>query len=646
MALDARTGDLLWETPIDSGHVTTTPAYYEGNLYFGTNWGDGTFYAINASDGSVVWTQPLGGDEYTASTLAVDGVVYVPLIYDRMVAMYASNGSVIWDRVVPMDLHTSPAWEDGVIYTAHIKTAAVNASNGDVIWQVPGSSIRSGLVVEGDRVCGHGHGYVRCMYKTNGTNIWQTNLGTNFWNAMESTPAVMGNSLFVGTQDGRAYALRLDDGGELWNVTIGAYSDDSILASPVAAPNGVVYFMDTDIHALNATTGAEVWRISDFCPGITRASPLLVNGVLYAHCSAGRIFAIGDLVPPEVTDVSLNDKPSIWAKPGTLVHVTAVVNDTGEGDVVSANVSVVPSGGAWDMNAVDGALDSPTEQVDFLLSTTGMIDGGYGLEFGVCDHRGNCHTVDKGELLHIDGSPPTIAADPLDSAPVLAPFVLSGSATDAGSVAEVQVEYMEPGGQWSQGLATLDGDSYSFEVPAQHSLGAFQYHLLATDEVGNAGRHPPSGELEVQIVDESPPEVLNLSADPSSLLVGEECTVTWEATDNFALQEVVLEVIDPTLHLVLKKTEGDGGPHQTRFAPQAPGEYVIRVTATDMGGNSVFETVRIRTNESAVDRGGADALSFWPWLAALLIVLIAVILLVLLRRKSRSSDRKSERQSK
>ena len=356
-AINPFTGDIMWNVSHDAGQVATIPVYYEGKVYFGTNWGDGTYYAVNASDGSILWTQTIG-DEYTAGTVIVDGIVYVPLVYDQIVAMDALTGEIIWDREVQSSLHATPAYESGILYTGHYRMQAVNASTGDIIWTGPLSRVSSSVLLVGDTVCGHGHGYVMCLNKTDGVEVWLTDVGTtDAWSAIESTPAVLGDRLFVGTQDGWLYALDRNDGSILWELTNGNLSGSSFLASPVTALNDVVYFMNDDLYAVDPLSGDIIWSVTGFCPGITRSSPALVDGVLYAHCSQERrIWAFGDAAPapPVMLDAQL-------AGP--------VLEDV----VVTWQRSLDDGGGADDVNYysvyVSNSFEGPYMNTDLIVAT-------------------------------------------------------------------------------------------------------------------------------------------------------------------------------------------------------------------------------------------------------------------------------------
>jgi outer membrane protein assembly factor BamB len=61
VALDAATGNVLWEaSPPNSANITGSACYGDGRVYVGTAWG-GLLCAFNASNGNLVWSSSFGG---------------------------------------------------------------------------------------------------------------------------------------------------------------------------------------------------------------------------------------------------------------------------------------------------------------------------------------------------------------------------------------------------------------------------------------------------------------------------------------------------------------------------------------------------------------------------------------------------------
>ena len=95
------------------------------------------------------------------------------------------------------------------------------------------------------------------------TLIWK--YATN--GPVESSPAVAGGVVYVGSDDGNIYAFNATNGVQLWNYSTG----NSVYSSP-AVVSGVVYVGSEsgNLYALNASDGSQLWKytISDegvFC---------------------------------------------------------------------------------------------------------------------------------------------------------------------------------------------------------------------------------------------------------------------------------------------------------------------------------------------------------------------------------------------
>lgn len=73
---------------------------------------------------------------------------------------------------------------------------------------------------------------------------------------VKSSPAIVDGRVFIGSDDGKLYALGLADGKKIWEFT----ADGPVESSPLVL-NGRVHFgsAGTNIFALDAMTGAKVW---------------------------------------------------------------------------------------------------------------------------------------------------------------------------------------------------------------------------------------------------------------------------------------------------------------------------------------------------------------------------------------------------
>jgi outer membrane protein assembly factor BamB/predicted phosphodiesterase len=102
-----------------------------------------------------------------------------------------------------------------------------------------------------------------------------------------STPAVSGNHVIFGNQNGTITALFLNDGKKKWSFKTGG----SIFSSPAAAGNKIVFGSgDNHIYCLNAKTGKLIWK---FTAGASvLGSPVIENNTVYIGASDKHFYAL------------------------------------------------------------------------------------------------------------------------------------------------------------------------------------------------------------------------------------------------------------------------------------------------------------------------------------------------------------------
>jgi len=120
-ALRASDGSKIWKSSIGSGtdHEDASPAVANGIVYIGARNG---YYALNATNGSQIWffTSPYSPRQFTGyvySSPAVAGnVVYCGSIDSYVFALNAFDGSIIWSYRTGGFLFSSPTIVNGVLY--------------------------------------------------------------------------------------------------------------------------------------------------------------------------------------------------------------------------------------------------------------------------------------------------------------------------------------------------------------------------------------------------------------------------------------------------------------------------------------------------------------------------------------------------
>ncbi len=125
------THDLLWRfntmpEVADAWIIDSSPAIVGGVLYIGSD--DGRFYALNSSNGNLLWNQTLGRFSVSSPAI-VQGVVYVSIWEGRDYALNASSGEVIWNSSKSYYSSSSPAVVNGLHYTCSGNGSVVARSN-------------------------------------------------------------------------------------------------------------------------------------------------------------------------------------------------------------------------------------------------------------------------------------------------------------------------------------------------------------------------------------------------------------------------------------------------------------------------------------------------------------------------------------
>ncbi len=287
----------------------------------------------------------------------------------------APSGNLIWQfftgpsnssaLALADRLRASPTIVDGVVYFGSNSSYfyALNATNGSTIWQVNvGCNVESSAAVVNNVVYvgilwdGH-NGYVNALNAKTGALIWR--FATN--SGIESSPAVNAGVVYIGSYSGYVYALNASNGVLLWSYLTGG----STFSSP-AIVGGIVYIGSNDgkLYALNANNGAPIWSFQTGDP--IYSSPAVVNNAVYFNTDNGTVYAL-----------RANDGSKIW-------QATIGMGDHADDSPAVANgiVYVGARNGYYALNASNGyqiwSFTSPYSQREltgYVYSSPAVADG-------------------------------------------------------------------------------------------------------------------------------------------------------------------------------------------------------------------------------------------------------------------------------
>jgi len=288
VALDARTGDKLWEVrPGPSVH--NTPAVENGLVVFGS--ADGVVRAVRAETGAAVWTVDLGAELaenvawlYAGPTIA-DGMVYIGL-QRRFAAIDLVTGVPMWEvdpspNGVWLGSFASAAVSEGVAIAAFSRGAdgivAWDAYDGNELWRREPPISRGGvntspIISSGLAFFGNGETVFYALDLNWAEIRWQRKLvsaGFDWGYGLPATPALADGRLFVPTQHEYLFALDAQSGAELWNLRalpsvihpVHYRAEARAFSSSPVATGDIVWVGGTDgiLRAVDAASGVVVW---------------------------------------------------------------------------------------------------------------------------------------------------------------------------------------------------------------------------------------------------------------------------------------------------------------------------------------------------------------------------------------------------
>jgi len=249
-----------------------------------------------------------------AGTALHDGIIYVGTRDGRVVAINASTQSEQWDyTITPVTtIYTTPVVDGDLVYvgTYSGKVLALNTTArsqnlsfpqkryGEWEWDCPKENLKSNAIVadmamsEDALYVASSNGRVYSLDKGTGDENWNGKdipvLAEKLW----TSPVIQGDALYVSTLGGNISALSLETGHLLdWSFK----SQAGFASRPVTYGNTILLgSFDRYLQAIEIGSDVPVWKFPQEKPAGNWfwASPVVKEGVVYAGCLDGKLYAI------------------------------------------------------------------------------------------------------------------------------------------------------------------------------------------------------------------------------------------------------------------------------------------------------------------------------------------------------------------
>jgi outer membrane protein assembly factor BamB len=361
-ALRPSTGEEVWNRSFgEFATLQSTPAYWSGMLFFGSQNGSNSgLFALNASDGSVIWS--VADDRGIAASPAVeDGTVFSCSQNGTVIAVNASSGEVLWTAAMGGEMWSSPAVAQGCVYGGTItgEAFALWAANGSLRWNItfPQTwTIYSSPSVSGDTVYIGASSYselggeILAVNSSTGAMIWRFLSCQGDYSTAAATDGAVFAHVWNKTAGGSfLVALPAEDpngdgtiapGELLWSFQTMDFEGGS---SPLVADNFVIVgSSDGNVYAVGRQTGKPAWNAT--IGGKIVGSPALFERRVFAGSMDGKVCGLGSASElPALRISTMLEKESLPS--GTVMRINVRVTDEAGNPAEGAFVKFAVSAG-------------------------------------------------------------------------------------------------------------------------------------------------------------------------------------------------------------------------------------------------------------------------------------------------------------
>lgn len=621
-AFDGATGNMIWSVQFIQSVYNAPPTVSQGVVYVS---GELKVHAIDANTGAVLWSSSVINGDTSSPAVASDGV-YVSYSCPNVYKLDPATGAKIWHYAPGCSGGggKTPALYNGRLYVRDFSDVIFDSQTGTIIGSfnaknTPAFSGARGFFLDGPHGFGS-FGTLRARDVNTNSVLWSfAGDGT-----LQSAVLVVNDYVYVGSAQGKLYAVNAATGQQVWVTTAGSsipYVDEHNVSQPTtsfaAAEGLLVVPTSTTLVAYEGDTTPPTLTFGDLTPApnaagwnntpvdlsFTTADDL--SGVQSAE--PGSPLHFGSEGANQTQQVTVTDKvgnTATFTSPAVHIDLTAPatqiqvpgISQTQEFFTspvpVTLNASDNLSGVANTLYTINGG-PAQTYTSTFTISA----DGNYTIEFWSVDTASNIETH-KTRIVRIDSTAPVTQASVSGTAGTnnwyRSAVQVSLSASD--NVSGVQTtNYRIDGGA----IQTYAGP-FVLSTMGQHTVDYWSVDNLNNTEVTHS--------LAVNIDTVAP--VVSATVNPTTAKKSSTpvtVTISGNATDGLSgVSSAGFNVIDeygvtqPSGPVTLQANGNYSftlSLPATKNGPDKDGHlYTIIVTASDQAGNSAPATATLRIN--------------------------------------------------
>lgn len=238
-AFDGATGNLVWSAVLPGQlFYDAPPTVFQGVIYISAR-GANSVIAVTEDTGALIWTTPvLNGD--TSSPAVTNEGVYVSYSCPNVYRLDPATGAEIWhySNGCSGGGGKTPALYNGRLYVRDFQDAIFDSQTGTIIGNfnaknTPAFSGSRGFFLNGPHFFGS-YGALEARDVNTNALLWSF-AGDGF---LQSAVLVVNDYVYVGSAQGKLYAVNAANGQQAWVTTAGSsipYVDEQNVSQPVTS---------------------------------------------------------------------------------------------------------------------------------------------------------------------------------------------------------------------------------------------------------------------------------------------------------------------------------------------------------------------------------------------------------------------------
>ena len=307
--------------------------------------------AINASNGTIIWSKGLYPEQeeprvgFGGGLFANSGMIFYANGFGELYALDPYSGDIIWEKDLGIPIRSAPIANNSAVYVLNIdnQIQSFDIQTGDLIWDYNWFSDRAGFIQSSSMalnknkiIVPYRSGEIFVFNASNGKRIWADSINRkNIQNSLSqikdivASPVINNEYIVTVGSNGRVIANNIESGFRIWELAI------SSSITPLLIGN-YMYLLGNDniLFAITLDKGEVVWMKDlkqeiEFKKNEDFISMLMINNRIHFFSSNGSHLVVN----PEdgkISNIETNKFSDMSIPPIVVNNNLYVISDNGE----------------------------------------------------------------------------------------------------------------------------------------------------------------------------------------------------------------------------------------------------------------------------------------------------------------------------